>query len=396
MIRVAFFAGHYSRQWMGGVNYLHNLLFAIAQLEDKKIEPVVFLGNKTDKDILKKFRRYAQVVQDPVFDTNSIKWLSAKFLEIVFNSSLLIDPLLRKNNINVISHSNALGGFNQFVKINWIADFQHVHLAHFFTRKENKQRDAFFKKIFRKSDQVIVSSHNAYHDAEKFSPDYIDKVQVLQFVAQPDKNIFSLNADYLTQLEDKFNFQGKFFYIPNQLWKHKNHLLVFAAVKLLKAQGIDVLIICSGYMHDYRNPDYIDEVTAFIEDNQLQENIKLLGLIDYQEVLYFMRYCIAVINPSLFEGWSSTVEECKSIGKNMLLSDIAIHREQDPQQSLYFDPHNSEALAQLLKKICLDEAWNGPNKLLEKQAATELRKRTITFAQSYQKIVLESMQWLKK
>jgi hypothetical protein len=33
-----------------------------------------------------------------------------------------------------------------------------------------------------------------------------------------------------------------------------------------------------------------------------------------------------------------TVEETKSIGKTIVLSDIPIHREQAPASALYFDP----------------------------------------------------------
>ncbi len=36
----------------------------------------------------------------------------------------------------------------------------------------------------------------------------------------------------------------------------------------------------------------------------------------------------ALINPSQFEGWSTTVEEAKSLGVKMLLSDLEVHKEQ--------------------------------------------------------------------
>jgi glycosyltransferase involved in cell wall biosynthesis len=41
-----------------------------------------------------------------------------------------------------------------------------------------------------------------------------------------------------------------------------------------------------------------------------------------------MRASTALINPSLFEGWSTTVEEAKSTGTPMILSDLGVHREQ--------------------------------------------------------------------
>jgi hypothetical protein len=95
---------------------------------------------------------------------------------------------------------------------------------------------------------------------------------------------------------------------------------------------------------------------------------------------------MAVINPSLFEGWSSTVEECKSIGKNMILSDIPIHKEQNPPDSLYFEPNNAEALSKLLQDVWLSDIAT-PNLKLEQQASNILEKRTLDFANTYKNIV---------
>ena len=392
MIKVAFLGSGYSKEWMGGVNYLSNLLYAVSQLETKKIEPIVFLGKKADPEIIQMFQPYATIVYDSLFDRKSLKWFVSRVFEKVFKTTFLIDNLLEKYDISIISHSSAIVGFEKVMKINWIPDFQHVHLPNFFSHADNKKRDRDILKILKKSDAVIVSSNDAYNDAKNFSSQYIDKVKVLQFVSQPSAKVFTLNKEHLHSLEGKYNFRGKFFYLPNQFWKHKNHMLIFHAMKMLKDQGIELLILCSGHMNDYRDPTYIEEIKTFIYDNNLADNIKFMGLINYDDVLYFMRYSIAVVNPSLFEGWSSTVEECKSLGKNMLLSDIPIHREQNPEESIYFDPRSIEDTAEILKEVWQDDSFISPNKNLEIQAKSNLRKRTLAFAETYQNIVLKTIQ----
>jgi len=396
MIKVAFLGGHYSKEWMGGVNYLSNLLYAISKIEDKKIEPIVFFGEKADVEIVQKFQPYAKIIQDSLFDRKSFRWFISKVLERVFKTTLLTNNLLYRNGISIISHSDITSGYQRFMKINWIPDFQHVHLPEFFSQENNEKRDIDFLKVLNKSDVVIVSSNNAYDDAENFAPEYIDKVKVLQFVSQPSKKVFTLDKEYLIHLEKKYDFRGKFFYLPNQFWKHKNHMLIFRAVKTLKDMGIEVLVLCSGYMKDHRNLTYIEEIKTFIDENKLTDNIKLMGLIDYDEVIYFMQYSLTVINPSLFEGWSSTVEECKSIGKNMLLSDIPIHREQNPAKSIYFDPNDRENIVEILKKVWLEDRLVSLNKKLEIQARNNLEKRTLAFGETYQDIVLETVQGFQR
>lgn len=47
----------------------------------------------------------------------------------------------------------------------------------------------------------------------------------------------------------------------------------------------------------------------------------MLGLVPRSDVIALMRYSISLINPSFFEGWSTTVEEAKSMGKQIILSE---------------------------------------------------------------------------
>jgi glycosyltransferase involved in cell wall biosynthesis len=94
-----------------------------------------------------------------------------------------------------------------------------------------------------------------------------------------------------------------------------------------------------------------------------------------------------VINPSLFEGWSTTVEEAKSMGKALILSDIPTHREQTPARGHYFAPHDSECLAALLML-----QWNRYDTNEEedaiKAAGLLLKNRRRDFARRYEQIVL--------
>lgn len=64
-----------------------------------------------------------------------------------------------------------------------------------------------------------------------------------------------------------------------------------------------------------------------------------------------IKNALAVINPSFFEGWSSTVEESKLFNKRIILSDIPIHREQDPSNAFYFDPNNFLDLSKIILNI---------------------------------------------
>lgn len=61
-----------------------------------------------------------------------------------------------------------------------------------------------------------------------------------------------------------------------------------------------------------------------------------------------MNECISIVQPSLFEGWNTGVEEAKAINKYLILSDIPVHREQVTQNATFFNPYDETELSEKL------------------------------------------------
>ncbi len=352
MIRVGFI-GTLSKEWMGGLNYFKNLFFALNSFAYKDIELIVFVGKRTDAELKEIFKKHAIVIEDSLFDRKSTKWYISKIIEKLFKSNFFLERILQKYECDIISHS-FMTNFKKIKSINWIPDFQHIHLPDMFSEHEIIERDRSFMNIIKYSDAIVVSSNDALNDLKNFAPEYYTKTSVLHFVSQPISKYDELDRNIL---KEKYNIIDNFFYMPNQFWKHKNHLTVFKAIKCLKKEGLEVRLVCTGYLLDYRNKTYINEIYSFIEKFNLSENIKILGLIDLDDVYSLIKFSRAVINPSLFEGWSSTVEECKSVGKNMILSDIDVHREQYPSAT-FFDRNSVQSLKNVIKNYKDDEINN--------------------------------------
>lgn len=385
MIRVAFPV--YNTGWTGGLNYIKNLLFSFSQLENCRIEPFVFAGCKADPALLSMYEPYANIIQTRVFDNKSMPWFSHQIQERLFGVDTQLENLILKHHISILSHYPVGLKRKPFYQtIGWIPDFQHHYLPEMFSQADIANRNKIYSNISERSDVVILSSLDSCNHFLRFAPEHAKKMRVLPFVAQPD--ICSSQEVTRHTIEKKFDFCGKFFYMPNQFWKHKNHLVVFEAVRLLKQKGLQIRLLCSGYAADYRNHGHYKQLIEFVSQNNLSDQVRFLGMISRCDLIWLIRNSIAVINPSLFEGWSTTVEEAKSIGKSVILSDIQVHREQNPAQSMYFDPRDPNGLADLLFT-----SWNGsegnPDVELEKRAASDLGKRTIAFGQAYQSIVLE-------
>lgn len=79
-------------------------------------------------------------------------------------------------------------------------------------------------------------------------------------------------------------------------------------------------------------------------------NVKFLGFIDREDQICLMDNAMAIIQPSLFEGWSTVVEDSKALNQNCIVSNIAVHKEQLGHQGYFFDPNSADSLiAQMIK-----------------------------------------------
>lgn len=374
--------------WTGGLHYLRNLLYAVLMVPESKIDPLLLIGRKTDQKLIDTFNPFTKIAYTRVFDRNSLPWFVYKTLYRKTGSLHLINKLISRHDIDVVSHARFYGKSLDCPAVSWIPDLQFLRLPDMFSGREVRFLEKDMERMTHFSNLIILSSASAAEDFVHFFPAFKHKARVLHFVSQPHSEIYSMTIT--GELKRKYGLHGKFFMLPNQFWKHKNHRTVFEAVNILRTRGVQITVLCTGQPDDYRNPGHMESLKEYIRKNNLESSLRLLGLIDYRDVLCLMRNSVSVINPSLFEGWSSTVEEAKSIGKNIILSDIPVHREQNPPDTVYFKPHDADELAQVLK-MKWETSGGGPDQELEEYAKRTLSERTIKFGICYERIVLESL-----
>ena len=368
-----YFPRENSSGWLGGINYFKNILYSLSLVNDNEFEP--YLSHKNPDELF----QYASRISD----TFSI--VEKLFYKIKKNKYNETKTAIKK--VDIFSHCYA--PFKNTCSICWIPDFQHLYLPNMFTKEELNQRNIIFKDIAKNATLVILSSYDALNDFKKFAPEFAHKGRVLNFVSYINPEIYDLTDRKSQEIKSKLELPEKYFYVPNQFWKHKNHITVLKAISELKKQGIDTKIVFSGHKNDYRDKTFFGEIEKFIKENNIQENVKILGIIELEEVFYLMRNCISIINPSLFEGWSSTVEEAKSLGKNIILSNLNVHKEQNPPNAIYFSALDYKQLAEILKEKWQSESF-GPDFELEKSARNNMVARMKKFGKEYKQILYEA------
>lgn len=350
MVTVAFVLD-LSNSWLGGVNYYRNLLTAISRYASGSIRVKVFLPKGQDMDAFRDLSKDIEFVSVSFPARWTLSWFVRKLWMKFFHEDRFLARHLRRHGIDVLSHVLSSIRCSGIKNIAWIPDFQHKYLPELFSKKELSIRDAEYERMAVSMDKVILSSETAKADFIKYYPQYKEKACVLRFAPVLDFD----SPKQMNLVEEKYGITGKYFFLPNQYWKHKNHKVVLEALRILKEQGKFVCVVSTGNTGDYRAPGYFAEIEEFVKEHKLGDRYLILGMISYADVQALAEASLGYINPSFFEGWSTTVEEAKYRGKPILLSDLKVHREQAPSKGGFFNPNAPEELA---KKMW--DMWQKP------------------------------------
>jgi glycosyltransferase involved in cell wall biosynthesis len=349
----------YNENWIGGTYYIENLISALNSLNDEEKPHIVLLTDSYEGFLVaqQKFNYPYISFQLGSGEVNKTFQFLNRITNRLFKTRLFNQKIKGLDAVFPYYKSEQQSAAKK--KIYWVADFQEHFAPEFFSKDDIASRLQNQQEIQVSAEHLIVSSNTALGHFKSIFPKHTVKVRVLPFaVAHPFYQDLNIKL-----LLEKYQLPARYFICPNQFWKHKNQLAVLKAVNEIKANGIEITVAFTGNTSDYRNPHYFMELKAFVEQNNLGSNIKFLGFIDRRDQLQLMNNAIAIIQPSLFEGWSTVVEDAKLMNRFLLVSDIEIHREQLVNSSArFFDPHNTNQLVQLLKQANEQQA---PTQLFE-------------------------------
>lgn len=311
--------------------------------------PVLFVGEDVDTDLVSPFETmcHVEVVRSPVFIAKRFNRRLA--MAFITGCDREAEAVFARNRIDVVFEPAAYYGWRfGLPTIAWIPDFQHRHLPQLFSGMAYWKREIRCWMQVATGRQMLLSSEDARKDCESFYRRSRGHTSVVRFAVLPSEDSLSDNP---RSIADLYQLPDRFYYLPNQFWKHKNHTLVIRALPRLLENGLNITIAVSGKQEDPYNPGYYEGIESMIKDAGIGANFRVLGMIPYGHLIALMRASRAMINPSLCEGWSTTVEEAKSLGVPLLLSDLSVHREQAPPGTVFFDPYSVDELVDRFKEL---------------------------------------------
>jgi glycosyltransferase involved in cell wall biosynthesis len=328
--------------------YLLNLLCVLRNFGSEKLTPILLVGEDEARERLAPFQNLPWLEIRRSRALNRSRQTLAAVRALLLGSDPQIRLLLHEASVDVLFEAATFYGWRPGCRVlAWFPDFQHRALPHLFSPVGWWRRELGFRLQVAAKRHVIVSSHDALAHAlcHYLSP---QQVSVVRFALPPPS---AHDVDRISETIAKYGLPSRYFFMPNQFWLHKNHLLVIEALACLAKQGEVPTVLASGQQVDPRHPGHFERVREAVQRHGLEPYFLMPGLLPKEDMAPLLLGAKALLNPSLYEGWSTPVEEAKSAGVPMILSDLDVHREQAEGQAVFFARHDPCDLAVALRTL---------------------------------------------
>ncbi len=143
----------------------------------------------------------------------------------------------------------------------------------------------------------------------------------------------------------KYGLNKPFIIYTGNLYPHKNVPFLIEAVRRFNA----------GHEHHLQLALACARTDSFKDVIQTDETIKFLGYVSDEELAALYAEALALVQPSLIEGFGLTGLEAMSVGLPVLSSNSTCLPEIYGQAALYFDPRNSDDLVEKLALLFSDQ-----------------------------------------
>jgi glycosyltransferase involved in cell wall biosynthesis len=251
-------------------------------------------------------------------------------------------------------------------------DAQHLHHPEFFPAIEIERRETVCPIACANAVAVVVASQWARADVIRHYRVDPGKLHVVPFGAPTLAGPESRSDPNVIR---KYQLPDRYLIYPAQTLPHKNHVRLLEAIATIRKRGGDPPhLVCTG-----RQGSAWPQVRATTRRLRLQSQVHFLGYISTAELRALYRHALAMVFPSLFEGYGLPVMEAFAEGLPVACSNTTSLPEVAGDAALMFDPESIVSIADAIARLASDTA------LRERLAAAgRLRAKEFTWERTAQ------------
>ncbi|MCX7972767.1 MAG: glycosyltransferase [bacterium] len=231
---------------------------------------------------------------------------------------------------------------------------------------DDLKREFFFKKLLWKNlKRIFTISYSSFQDIS-----HVLNLKNLDWIyLGVDTEIFRPispqdNVEKLFFIFKKrgIDFIENYFFAPiGKIWYRKNVINLLTAFRKFYSSIDEKIYLVISAVNLDSNDEYVRKVLS-----NRDKRILFLKELDQEEVVSLYNGSIAVILPSLYEGFGLPVLEALACGKQILFSNIKVFNEIYPNNRYTFNPLEPEDIKNCLLKFYKEKDLIKNNRILDK------------------------------
>lgn len=216
------------------------------------------------------------------------------------------------------------------------------------------------KHAVKASKHIITVSQHTKDDVLKLFNTEDAKISPIWIAPSPE---FQPSDDHVqTAVKKKLGLADEFVLYTGNWREHKNLVGLIKAFAQVRLVHPHLQLVITG------KPDpHYPEVAQTIEDFHLTEAIKLVGLVDFNDLVALFGAAKLYVCPSFYEGFGLPPLEAMACGTPVAVASAASLPEVCGEAAAYFDPHSIDQMAEVMNYLLEEPAE------LEAMAATGLQ-----------------------
>lgn len=206
------------------------------------------------------------------------------------------------------------------------------------------------KRRLKRMNAIITDSKKSKEDVVRFIGILEDKVHVIYLAAGEEFKIKKMNNRQKSAIKKKYNLPENFFlYVGDATW-NKNLPRIIEACDKANVSLVMVGKALKGEMTDEENPWNRDlkKVKDMISKNS---NISALGFVETSDLVSLYNIAIALLMPSIYEGFGLPIIEAMRCGCPVITSKEGSIPEIGGEAVYYVDAYNSEDISKAILRM---------------------------------------------
>lgn len=331
------------QQRLGSSQVAFNLIKAIEKV-DKKNDYTVLLPNAPLEDMPKERKGFKYQILGP-----KQLWTFIALPFFLFRTKEKVDIFFSP------THYIPRFSPSKIKKIVTIFDLSFLHFQDDFLKKDLWQLTNWTKFSVENADKIVTISNFSKRDIiDQYK---VDKNKITVAYPGYDETKFKKqDAGRRTQeLNEKYNIKSQYIIYIGTLQPRKNLIRLIEAVSRIK----DLILVIVGKTEGPGRQGWkYEQILQAPKKLGCEGRVIFTGFLEDKDLSFLLNGSMALIQPSLWEGFGIPVVEAMACGKPVLVSNTSSLPEVAGKAGLSFDPFSIDQIEQAVRTIVSDRKLN--------------------------------------